>query len=74
MGLNGMGKINLLDVIYYLCMGWSYFCFIDFNLVCYGEDFFWLEGVFLFDEWMEKIVVKVGRGRKKVFEWGDVFY
>lgn len=73
-GLNGMGKTNLLDAIYYLCMGRSYFRFTDLNLVRHGEDFFRLEGVFSVDEKTEKIVAKVGKGRKKVLERGDVPY
>ncbi|NET36156.1 MAG: AAA family ATPase, partial [Cyanothece sp. SIO1E1] len=73
-GLNGMGKTNLLDAIYYLCMGRSYFRFTDLNLVRHGEDFFRLEGVFSLDEKTEKIVAKVGKGRKKVLERGDVPY
>ena len=73
-GLNGMGKTNLLDAIYYLCMGRSYFRFTDLNLVRHGEDFFRLEGLFSIEERAEKIVAKVGKGRKKVLERGDVPY
>ncbi|MBX2877147.1 MAG: DNA replication/repair protein RecF [Saprospiraceae bacterium] len=73
-GLNGMGKTNLLDAIYYLCMGRSYFRFTDLNLVRHGEDFFRLEGLFDIEDRTEKIVAKVGKGRKKVLERGDVPY
>ncbi len=73
-GLNGMGKTNLLDAIYYLCMGRSYFRFTDLNLVRHGEDFFRLEGQFEVAKRPEKIVAKVGKGRKKVLERGDVPY
>jgi len=73
-GLNGMGKTNLLDAIYYLCMGRSYFRFSDMNLVKHGEDFFRLEGLFEREDKAEKIVAKVGKRRKKVLERGDVPY
>ena len=39
-GLNGMGKTNLLDAVYYLCMGKSHFAGTDRNVVRQGEDFF----------------------------------
>ncbi|RME99489.1 MAG: DNA replication/repair protein RecF, partial [Bacteroidetes bacterium] len=46
-GDNGMGKTNLLDAIYYLCMGKSYFALSDAYLVQQGADFFRLEGDFV---------------------------
>lgn len=43
-GVNGMGKINLFDVVYYFCMGKSYFNVFDNFIVNYDSDFFCLEG------------------------------
>ena len=43
-GLNGSGKTNLLDGIYYLCVGKSYFTGSDQKVVKYGEPFFRIEG------------------------------
>ena len=46
-GRNGMGKTNLLDAIYYLCMCKSHRGVNDRNVVQHGNDFFRLEGYFL---------------------------
>lgn len=73
-GLNGMGKTNLLDAVYYLCMGKSHFAGTDRNVVRQGEDFFRLEGHFSRKEKKEKIVVKVQPGKTKVLEKNDVAY
>ncbi len=73
-GLNGMGKTNLLDAIYYLCMGRSYFRFSDPNLIKHEETFFRLEGHFSLADKNEKIVAKVANRKKKVLERGDVPY
>ncbi len=60
-GLNGMGKTNLLDAVYYLCMGKSHFQSTDKNVVRKGEAFFRLEGHFMLEK-IEKIVAKVVPG------------
>ena len=69
-----MGKTNLLDAIYYLCMGKSHFRMTDRNIVLYEKDFFRLEGNFKRKEKKEKIVAKVIPGQKKVMERNDVAY
>ncbi len=73
-GLNGMGKTNLLDAIYYLCMCKSYFLPSDSDVILRGADFLRLEGFFKKNGQTEKIVVKVQARRKKVFERNDVPY
>ena len=73
-GLNGMGKTNLLDAIYYLCMGKSYFRLTDPNLIRHGEGFFRLEGHFSLADKPEKIVAKVAPKKKKELERGGVPY
>ncbi len=73
-GNNGMGKTNLLDAVYYLCMGKSYFNGSDQHLVLHGEDFFRLEGHFNRLGRMEKIVAKVQPRKKKELERNDVAY
>ncbi|MCB0640782.1 MAG: DNA replication and repair protein RecF, partial [Phaeodactylibacter sp.] len=71
-GKNGMGKTNLLDAIYYLCMGKSYFVGNDRYLPLQGTDLFRLEGHFVKEEGrLEKVVAKVQPGKKKVFEYND---
>ncbi len=72
-GLNGMGKTNLLDAVYYLCMGKSYFQSTDKNVVRKGEQFFRLEGHFELDK-SEKIVAKVVPGDQKTMERNDSPY
>lgn len=74
LGKNGMGKTNLLDAIYYLCMGKSYFSVPDYQVCRHESDFFRLEGVFRVDDRREKIVAKVQARKKKVFERNDVPY
>lgn len=69
-----MGKTNLLDAIYYLCMGKSYFNGTDQHLALHGEPFFRLEGHFNRLGRMEKIVAKVQPRRKKELERNDVRY
>lgn len=63
-GLNGVGKTNLLDAIYFSCMTKSYFSNQDRNLVRYGEEFFRTET--RIDH--STIVCKYEKARKKVFE------
>ena len=43
-GNNGVGKTNLLDAIYYLCLTKSYFNSTDQQNILFGKDFFRLEG------------------------------
>jgi DNA replication and repair protein RecF len=73
-GLNGMGKTNLLDAIYYLCMCKSYFLSSDSDVILRGADFLRLEGIFQKNNQREKIVSKVQARRKKIFERNDVAY
>ncbi len=80
-GQNGMGKTNLLDSIYYLCMCKSHRGVNDRNVVQHGTDFFRVEGYFTNRSDQEagkkskdKIVAKVQPGKKKVFEKNDVEY
>jgi DNA replication and repair protein RecF len=73
-GPNGMGKTNLLDAVYYLCMSKSRFPVSDRLLIRHGADFFRLEGRFQRDGKEEKVVVKLPRGGKKVVERDDAPY
>ena len=63
-----MGKTNLLDAIYYLCMGKSYFATRDQYIVQHEQDFFRLVGVFLQEEKKDQIVVKVEPRKRKELE------
>jgi DNA replication and repair protein RecF len=73
-GKNGMGKTNLLDAIYYLCMSKSNFSGNDRNVVQKTHDFFRLEGQFKRKEKKEKIVVKVIPGKQKIIERNGTAY
>lgn len=75
-GLNGMGKTNLLDAIYYLCIGKSYFAGNDRNIVQKNSEagFFRLEALFDRKGDKERIVVKVVPGKRKEIERNKVVY
>lgn len=71
-GLNGMGKTNLLDAIYFLCMCKSRFSNSDRYILLKDEkepvDFFRLEGQFFKNDKKLKVVAKVRPGNLKEFE------
>jgi DNA replication and repair protein RecF len=73
-GLNGMGKTNLLDAVYYMCMTKSYFLNLDSDVILRGSDFLRLEGHFVKKNRQEKIVAKVQLRKKKIVERNDVVY
>lgn len=64
-GSNGMGKTNILDALYYMCLGKSYFASGDRNVVMQQTDFFRIEGEVMRYDYPEQIVVKVQIGNKK---------
>lgn len=73
-GANGMGKTNLLDAIYYLCMGKSYFVQRDAYIIQHDTSFFRLEGDFQLANKKDKLVVKVEAKKRKVLEKNKVAY
>jgi DNA replication and repair protein RecF len=73
-GLNGMGKTNLLDAVYYLCMTRSHTGLTDANVVRHGADFFRLEAMIQKNEKRDKVVAKVVPRKKKEFEKNEVLY
>lgn len=73
-GLNGMGKTNLLDAIYYCGFTKSYFTSSDQLNVGFGKEGFRLEGNFANNSEALKIVcINRGTGRKE-FYLNDVPY
>jgi DNA replication and repair protein RecF len=60
-----MGKTNLLDAIYYLCMSKSHFQSTDKNVARKAKAFFRLEGSLFMLEKTEKIVAKVVPGKQQ---------
>ena len=73
-GRNGVGKTNLLDAIYYLCMCKSHFNANDRLVVQHGEAFFRLVGEFRRRGAKERVVAKVQPGKRKVFERNGTEY
>lgn len=67
-GNNGVGKTNVLDAIYHLSFGKSYFNPITGQNIKHGEDFFVIEGLYSKADRNEKIVVSVKRGQKKIIK------
>lgn len=74
-GLNGQGKTNLLDAIYYLSFTKSAFNAIDSQNIKHGEDFAMIQGEYV-DEPNEPLSVTCGlkRGVKKQFRKGKKDY
>ncbi len=73
-GLNGKGKTNLLDAIYYLCFTKSYFTKADALNIQFGKEGFRLEGKITGEEGKSHTVVCVHRGNKKEFSVDEVAY
>ncbi|PHS66733.1 MAG: DNA replication and repair protein RecF [Flavobacterium sp.] len=67
-GNNGVGKTNVLDAIYHLSFGKSYFNPITSQNIKHGTDFFVVEGNYNKEEREEKIIISVKRGLKKVIK------
>ncbi|WP_372473069.1 DNA replication/repair protein RecF [Capnocytophaga sp. ARDL2] len=64
-GKNGMGKTNILDAIYYLSQGKSYFNSVAQQNIKHEEDFFLLDGHFVKNDANEHIVCSIKKGNKK---------
>ncbi|GIZ15010.1 DNA replication/repair protein RecF [Capnocytophaga catalasegens] len=64
-GNNGVGKTNLLDAIYHLGMGKSYFNTLAIQNITHNQDFYLLEGFFSRQQREENIVCSVKKGQKK---------
>ncbi len=69
-----MGKTNLLEAVYYLCMCKCSSSINDRNVMERKADFFRLEGRFEILEKNQKVVAKVIPGKRKDFELNDVLY
>jgi DNA replication and repair protein RecF len=67
-GKNGIGKTNILDAIYHLAFGKSYFNPITSQNVKHGEDFFMLEGDFENEDKSEKIITSFKKGQRKLIK------
>jgi DNA replication and repair protein RecF len=78
-GQNGMGKTNLLDAIYYMCMCKSHFKTSDKHITKHEASFFRLEANFVSGNTKEtlrvdKIIAKVQARKIKEFECNKAVY
>lgn len=74
-GQNGAGKTNLLEAVYYLCMGKSYTGSPDQYSVRHGDDVSRLAGVFVVeDSTKDKVVIKLQKRKRKIIERNGAAY
>jgi len=73
-GANGIGKTNILDAIYHLSFGKSYFNPIASQNIKHNEDFFVVDGVYLKNDRQEKIIVSLKKGQKKIIKRNGKVY
>lgn len=67
-GNNGVGKTNVLDAIYHLSFGKSYFNPITVQNINHDADFFVIEGLYEKDAREEKVIISAKRGAKKIIK------
>lgn len=67
-GDNGVGKSTILDAIYHLALGKSYFNPIALQNIQIGQEFFVIEGRFENENREEKIICSLKKGQKKIMK------
>ncbi|SHK56966.1 DNA replication and repair protein RecF [Maribacter aquivivus] len=67
-GDNGIGKTNILDAIYHLSFGKSYFNPVSSQNIRHGSDFFVIDGTFEKEGREEKIVCSLKKNNKKIIK------
>ncbi|QYJ68323.1 DNA replication/repair protein RecF [Flavobacterium litorale] len=67
-GHNGVGKTNVLDAIYHLAYGKSYFNPQAVQNIKHGEEFFVIDSVFDKNDRTENVVCSLKKGQKKVLK------
>lgn len=73
-GKNGIGKTNVLDAIYHLSYGKSYFNPQAVQNIKHGEDFFVVDGEFEINERNEQIICSLKKGHKKILKRNGKVY
>lgn len=73
-GPNGVGKTNVLDAIYHLAFGKSYFNPVTTQNIRHGEEFFVIEGGFEKEGREELIACSFKKGAKKVLKRNGKVY
>ena len=67
-GKNGIGKTNVLDAIFHLSYGKSYFNPLAVQNIKHGEEFFVIEGEFEKKERAEIVICSLKKGQKKILK------
>lgn len=73
-GKNGIGKTNVLDAIYHLANGKSYFNPLAVQNIRHNEDFFVIDGEFEKAKRTEQIVSSFKKGQKKILKRNGKIY
>ena len=67
-GKNGIGKTNVLDAIFHLSYGKSYFNPLAVQNIKHGEEFFVIEGEFEKTKRSEIVICSLKKGQKKILK------
>ena len=73
-GKNGIGKTNVLDAIYHLAIGKSYFNPLAVQNIKHYEDFFVIDGSFEKNKRQEQIICSLKKGNKKILKRNGKVY
>ncbi len=73
-GKNGIGKTNILDAIYHLSQGKSYFNPLAIQNIKHDEDYFVIDGEFEKKNRSEHILCSLKKGQKKVLKRNGKLY
>ena len=73
-GPNGVGKSNVLDAIYQLAFGKSFFNPNASQNIAFKKDFYAVEGHFEINSRSEKIICSLKKGQKKQLKRNDKVY
>ncbi len=73
-GKNGVGKTNILDAIYHLAFGKSYFNTLSVQNIKHDQDFFVIDGTFDKKNRTENILCSLKKGQKKILKRNGKIY
>ncbi|WP_353150051.1 DNA replication and repair protein RecF [Flavobacterium sp.] len=73
-GKNGIGKTTILDAIYHLAVGKSYFNPLSTQNIKHGEEFFVIDGVFEKENRTEQIICSYKKAQKKILKRNGKIY
>ena len=73
-GKNGVGKTNVLDAIYHLAYGKSYFNPLAVQNIKHDEEFFVIDGTFEIKDRTEQIVCSLKKSQKKILKRNGKLY